>query len=131
MAKFRFRMVGGYAMFSDHGNATTNPAQLQPDDVTQYISAKDTGGAQEINGMPIPRFSRHLVCDTRAFLRDNRIQVVLATNAGNDPAADRRLLVDAIGAPESLSYGAYQWYAVQQRLRDAPPGRLSCTEPRS
>ncbi len=126
LAKFRFRMVGGYAMFSDHGNASTNPAQLQPDAVTQYISAMDTNGGQEIDGMPIPHFGQRLICDTRTFLAINGIQVVLATDAGDDPAADRRLFVDAIGAPASASDGAYQWYDVRQRLRDPPPGRLRC-----
>jgi hypothetical protein len=126
MAKFRFRMVGGYGMFSDHGNASTNPAFLTPEDVPQYISAQDTDGAQFINGMPIPKLSRKLACDTRTFLKRNGIQVVLATDEGDDPAADRTLFIDAIGAPQSTSGATDQWYNVRQILRAVPPRHLRC-----
>lgn len=127
MAKFRFRMVGGYGMFSDGGNASTNPAFLTPADVPQYISAEDTNGAQFVNGMPIPKFSRKLVCDTRTYLKRNGIQVVLAADEGDDPTADRTLFVDAIGAPQSTSGATDQWYDVRQMLREAPPRHLRCS----
>lgn len=128
MAKFRYRMIGGYAMFDDGGSAHPNPIDLQPDDVTQYISGADTNGGELVNAMPIPPLSHKLVCDTRTFLERNRIQVVLAADVGDDPAADRSLFEDAIGAPTDTSGGVYQWYGVQRLVTKAASGSDACTQ---
>lgn len=126
MAKFRYRMIGGYAMFDDGGSAHPNPIDLQPDDVTQYISGADTNGGELVNGMPVPPLSQKLVCDTRTFLEKNKIQVVLATDVGDDPAADRSLFRAALGAPSDKSGGVYQWYDVQRLVTKAAVGKTSC-----
>lgn len=127
MARFRYRMIGGYAMFDDGGSAHPNPVDLQPDDVTQYITGMDTNGGELVNAMPVPPFTQKLVCDTRTFLKDNRIQVVLATDVGDDPAADRSLFKDAIGTPTDKSGGVYQWYGVQRLVAKYSTVRFSCT----
>jgi len=108
LANMRFKIVGGYGMFtSPLGSETGYPVLLQPDDVITYMwgQVADQVPTYPTNQYPafkatsIPKLTPHLVQDTRIFLKQNHIGTVIVAQVGTYPDNVVSLMTQALGPP--------------------------------
>ena len=124
VAKDRFKMIGGYALFSSGGPATGGvpapyPPPMQPLDVQMFLTG-EADGTPFLSG-PVPPLDLALECDTRAFLLTNKVETVISGPIPHVVHGDRSaidlLFTFALGPPTAVRGGVKAWYHVGEDIR--------------
>jgi hypothetical protein len=114
----RFKIIGGYSLFSSGGPAgnvpSPYPPTLKPPDVEMFLTGAADG--TPYLGGPIPAVNRRLVCDLQTFLTAQHVGTVLSgpipSSFASDPRSIARLFRRALGAPSQVDGSITAWYDV-------------------
>ena len=128
VARMRFRIIGGYALFSGpQGTSTNFPEILRPRQVEQFLWAKATGGSAYPAGA-VPSLDTALACRLRSFLLRYRVATVLSTADDAEPGPIDTLYTLAVGPPSATEGGVTAWFGVRA---DAEARMGSCAAERA
>jgi hypothetical protein len=117
MSGMRFRMIGGYGIFTDpNGAADTYPAVTYPKAIEAYLWSTATGGTPSDYRLDAPVDTRALKTDLIDYLRRNHVGVVLWVNGDANPTASYQLFVSVLGKPSTVDGPVDAWYSVKKTM---------------
>jgi hypothetical protein len=118
MSRMRFRMIGGYGIFTDpNGAADTYPAVTYPKAIESYLWSTATGGTPSDYRLDVKVDTRALKMDLIEYLRRNDVGVVLWVNGDANPTASYQLFASVLGKPSVIDGPVDAWYSVRQVVR--------------
>ncbi len=116
MSSMRFKLLGGYALIPNkEGKATATPFPISPKRVVDRLIA-DYAPPKAAKTRPTAPTTHEIASLTRSLLRRYRVDTVVLSWSGVNPAAAMKLFDAAIGSKPKLIGGVFVWLDVRYTL---------------